>query len=393
MNAISALAPSPLQQVVDQAAILNLFVTPGSNENDHNAQRASRSWVHDLQIEMKTPINGENVKAVNRLGERLGQLTCRIVPIPYRYKSLPNREPPSIVLDRSVSQRFELQECTFSFGTAGSFDCFGTGRTYPIILGGKPRLAATAVAEITNTTGGFLGLPGNVTFCGVLSNDKTFWGHVIVRLVDQHASLRIRRLQDHTHATTQLNLGITFFNFVGQKGSGPEHQNQMSHRPNGQIRGINISTELKRAHTGIKIRENTIHVDEMEVGDIIGREVGFGPLPPLGAATEGLGLRPVPFEGVARYSFHTKSGETIGAIVTSITEGRRFDIRFDKAPDKVGFRFGFFGPLVYGTGCFHGAQGLFYGASASFLSPPPGEHVVTHFYAAMLDDPSGKHRA
>jgi hypothetical protein len=63
------------------------------------------------------------------------------------------------------------------------------------------------------------------------------------------------------------------------------------------------------------------------------------------------------------------------------------------APGEPALRFGFFGPIVFGSGYFRGVQGILYGASGSVLRPPPGGHVVTHFYVARLNDPEGKFRA
>ena len=64
-----------------------------------------------------------------------------------------------------------------------------------------------------------------------------------------------------------------------------------------------------------------------------------------------------------------------------------------EAPGVQALRFGFFGPIVFGSGCFQGVEGIFYGASGSVFDLPPGGHVVTHLYAARLNDPEGKFRA
>jgi hypothetical protein len=261
-----------------------------------------------------------------------------------------------------------------------------------MLFGRKSRLAAAAIADISHGTGVFRDLPGNLTFCGVLTEENEFCGHIILRLVDQNSQLRIRELQKRDQKSERLDMGVTYLNFAAQKGRGPEQENRFSQHAGGQPRGINIATELKQSRLEFNLEGEKLRVQELELGDVIGREIGFGPLPSPGVPMDGLPLRPFPFEGVARYSFQDQAGNKVGAISTNVTEGRRIDIRFEKLPDEVGFRFGFFGPVTYGTGCFHGAQGLFYGASASFLTPPPGRHVVTHFYAAMLIDPDGKYR-
>jgi hypothetical protein len=104
------------------------------------------------------------------------------------------------------------------------------------------------------------------------------------------------------------------------------------------------------------------------------------------------GARPFPFEGVARYSLYNGEGRTVGAITTNVLEGRRFDMKLVDAPEEPALRFGFFGPIVFGSGCFGGVEGIFYGASGSVLRLPPPScgHAL---YVARISDPSGKFRA
>jgi hypothetical protein len=102
---------------------------------------------------------------------------------------------------------------------------------------------------------------------------------------------------------------------------------------------------------------------------------------------------PFLFEGVAQYTFFDSSGRPAGTILTNVIEGRRFDMPLPGVPGDVAWRFGFFGPIIYGAGCFDGVQGMFYGSSASvFFSPPEGQ-VVTHIYMARINDPEGQFRA
>jgi len=130
----------------------------------------------------------------------------------------------------------------------------------------------------------------------------------------------------------------------------------------------------------------------LNVGRIIGLEEGYGRGSKPDASPEGTALNPFQFEGVARYSFRDRQGQTVGSIVTNVLEGRRFDFKFAGAPNKMSWRFGFFGPIIWGSGCFRDVQGMFYGASHSFFDPPPGAHIITHCYFARLLDPAGKFR-
>ena len=376
-----------LQQVVDDAAILNLYSAP------KQGRAVSGTSIHSMEIKMPWPTQSGGARAQNLLGEKVGNFQHQIVAIPYGHKMLPGRGGPSVPFDSEVSQRIAFQPAILSFGSLGTVECFGTGRTYPMMLGGRPQLAAAAITDIRKGTGVFRGLPGNLTFCGVLTENYLFRGHIIVRIVDERRVLCLADLIRNDYMKSTLGPEVTYLNFVGQKGSSTDQENCFSKRADGQPRGLNISTELKQSRVGLQVKNTRKRVSTLQTGDAIGREIGFGPLPSLRIPSDGLPLRPFPFEGVARYSFHDQQHHSVGSLTTNVTEGRRFDIKFAKVPDQVGFRFGFFGPITYGVGCFRNVRGLFYGASASFLSPPPGDHVVTHFYAAMLDDPDGKYRA
>jgi hypothetical protein len=55
-------------------------------------------------------------------------------------------------------------------------------------------------------------------------------------------------------------------------------------------------------------------------------------------------------------------------------------------------RFGYFGPIIQGFGCFKGTQGFLYGAAGSVLAPPPADHVISNMYVARISDPEGRFR-
>lgn len=376
--------PEQLQNVVDAAAILNLFVAPTSSESSGTSPL--------LKFDCGLESNANSPIFRNRLSGQVGEFVCQPVAVPHRSRPLPGRVQ-TIPFDRDSQQRVAFSSCRLVFEGVGEVECFGTGRTYPMVFSREPCLAISAVADVNNGTGSFVGAIGNLTFCGFLTDKFQFCGHIILRLLDENGVLISGSANSSTdHQSTPLELGVTFLNFVGQKGDGPDQENQFSISGKGSPRGLNISTELRESHVDFSTDAGRLSVRRLRLGDAIGKEIGFGPLPPPGLPAEGLSNRPFPFEGVARYSFQNQRGSTVGAITTNVVEGRRFDVGFQRAPDRVGYRFGFFGPITYGTGQFEGTTGIFYGASASFLTPPPGDHVVTHFYAAMLYDPKGRFR-
>jgi hypothetical protein len=351
--------------------------------------------LHRFDIDIQPPSFEGGIKAINTVGEPTGRLDLRWLVVPHDFLARPDREPPPTLLDLSRSQRFAMQEGTFTFGDGrDGFHSFGTGRTLPGLVGGRPQLVAAAVGNILEGFGKLRGYEGNYTLCGTLTPEQGFVGHIVVRIVDPHGNLRTPASLPPLQAGPEPEPGATFLAWVGQKGRGPEQENRFSMTPAGQPRGLNIATELKRVHIGCAVQDpQGIQSSDLQPGDVIGLETGFGPLPPPGAPSSGTALSPVSFEGVAKYSFHDAAGETVGAITTNVLEGRRFDMELAGAPGEPALRFGFFGPIVFGSGCFHGVQGILYGASGSVLRPPPGGHVVTHFYVARLNDPEGKFRA
>jgi hypothetical protein len=181
--------------------------------------------------------------------------------------------------------------------------------------------------------------------------------------------------------------------WAAQKGKTPEEENRFSRGPDGQVRGMNIPVRLRHLATGMDLGAGGPRAPGLRIGDPVGMEVGFGRGSVPEAPPTGTPRAPYQFEGVARYSFLDRQGRPVGAVTANVAEGRRFDVLFPAAPGVTGWRFGFFGPIVFGSGALRCARGLFYGVSGSVFEPPPGDHVVTHLYAACLDDPGGRFRA
>lgn len=396
----AAVEPSAasLQILIDQVATFNVFVVPEPTRSvsgqNHTGVVCGGS-LHRFDIDLELP-SESGVKAVNVLGETEGRVDLRWLIIPNDFAARPDVIPPSTPLDPSKSQRFAIQEMTFAFGDGrDGFRSFGTGRTFPIAVGGRPRLVVGAIATLTEGFGKFGGHEGNFTLCGELTPDGSFAGHIIVRIVDEQGNLRTKDpLPPIAARADRPDPQFTYLMWLAQKGQGPAQANRPSLTPDGQFRGLNIPMELKRGYSGFTANAGSFRAAELKVGEVIGLEVGFGRGSQPDATPVGTALNPFQFEGVARYSFEDRQGQTVGAITTNVLEGRRFDYRLAGAPSEVAWRFGFFGPIIYGSECFRGVEGgMFYGSSNSILKPPPGDHIITHCYFARLYDPEGRWRA
>jgi hypothetical protein len=390
------LSDAVLQRLIDQVAGFNLYVLPDPSGQPSGGRAitnfALSEALHRFEIELQPPSVKAGVQAKNIVGEQSGRLDLRWSFIPDSFAALPGREPPAIQLDFSRSQRFSMQEMTFRFGDGeDGFRSFGTGRTFPMMVGQQPRLAAAATGNVTEGFGKFRGHEGNFTLCGDLDANG-FRGHIALRIVDFDYSLRDDHSLPPISAIPDPDPQTTYLMWGAQKGQGPGQENSVSFDPSGQVRGLNIATELKLLQMDFAASQR-FHGTDFQIGKAIGTENGFGRGSVDGASPDGTARSPFLFEGVAQYSFFDGSGRKVGAVTTNVLEGRRFDMKLQGAPQEPALRFGFFGPMVIGYGCFHGAQGLFYGVTGSVFNPPPGQHVITHFYMARVNDPEGKFRA
>jgi hypothetical protein len=398
-------APQFLQRLIDQTCCFNVFAVPSSSGQAGASCRASGAGsnitgviatevLHRYEMGLNISSSRSGVYAANAVGEVAGRLELHWVIIPHEYRARPDREPPQVKLDPSSSQRLVLKEMTMIFGDGcDGFRSFGTGRTFPVISGGRPKIVVSAVGDITEGFGNFRGHDGNYTLCGELLPDKGFLGHIVVRIADPQGTLRSPMAYAPVEPVADPDPEGAYLLWTAQKGAGSDQENTASLDANGQLRGLNIPTQLKRCTLDFTTGPGGFRSMEYQAGEVIGREVGFGRGSYADAPPTGTPLSPYLFEGVAKYSFFNPGGSIAGAITTNVVEGRRFDLLLSQAPGEVAWRFGFFGPIVLGAGCFQGVQGMFYGVSTSVFKPPPGRHVITHLYAARLIDPEGRYRA
>ncbi len=388
-----------VEDVVDRAAIFNLHLGP-SAAGSGGASRSLGSPVHGfltrgmlagLDIDLAPTTRSAGVRAHNMVSGPAGHHTAEWLIVPEDHIAFPDRRPPATPLDPTRSQRVVLQHLECSFGEGSdAFIAFGAGRTMPTFVAGELRLAVAAVGEVISASGKLAGHEGNLTLAGEITPTNDFVGHVVLRMVDLDGTLRSSSLA--APVRKPLELGATYLAFLGQKGEGPEQKNTLSFTRDGRLRGGNVATELHRGQVSFTVDgPGGLTASDLESGPIIGREIGFGSIDPQ-LAPAGTPRSPFPFDGVAQYDFFDERGEIVGGITTNVVEGRRIDIDLGLV-DQPTYRFGFFGPIVAGSGCFEGVTGIFYGASGSVFNIPPAGQVVTHFYAARLDDPDGRFRA
>jgi hypothetical protein len=386
-----------IQQLVDQAAGFNLFAVPDQSGAPPEASGMTRlltsQKLHRFDVILQPP-SAEGVQGANTFGEAIGRLDLEWSMIADDYYARPDQQPNPIRLNPFISQRFAMKQMTFILGDGrDGFRSFGTGRTFPMLVGNQPRLVVSAIGNVTGGFGKFSNHVGNYTLCGDLTADG-FKGDILVRFQDSAGNLRTQGALPAIQPQPDPDPQTTYLMWAAQKGrEQPGFENHFSFGTDGQVRGMDITTQLKVLHLDCAASAQFQTPNFSIENNIIGLEIGFGRGSIPDASPVGTPLSPFLFEGVAEYSFFDRQGKTVGALLTNVTEGRRIDMVLPGAPGAPATRFGFFGPIIYGTGCFAGAEGMFYGSSGSVFYPPPGNHLVTHFYMARLNDPQSKFRA
>src|ERR1051326_4680824 len=375
-----------VQRLVDRAAWINMYAIPDAARSGGASGFECTATLHRFGIETLLPDSDSCIKATDTVGQTVGVLALRCSVIPFNFAAVPGASLPATALDRSRSQRFVIQEGTFRFGNGhDGFRSFGTGRTFPKDVGGQPQLVAAAIGNITEGFGRFAGLEGNYIVAGQVRDDGAIVGDILARMVDPAAVLRARDPIPPIQRTADPEPGITYFTVRSQK-SGPDMLTTYSFGQDGQPRGVNVPQQLRYARINFTAQGSEGFQSEIEIGDVIGDEIGFVYTSPGGSGTADA---PITFQGVGYYRLTDPEGRMVGAFTAQFLEGRNFAMSLAGAPGQQAFRFGFFGPLLSGTGCFDGVEGMLLGSTGVGISP----HVLSNLYILRLQDPDGRFRA
>jgi hypothetical protein len=390
-----------VQHLLDQAAFFNLYsvAEPGRSGTALPAPGNSGGKIgfrlsdalHRFDVHLHPPSKNASLKATNIVGETVGRFTQRWMIIPDGFVALPNQEPPPTLLDTSRQQRFVMLDATCSFGDGrDGFRGFGTGLTFPVTDGGRSQLLAAAVGNIMEGFGKFRGHEGTYTYCGSLSPENGFRGNLLCRVMDPEGSLRTEAAVPTPEPEgVEVEPGFTYVMFRGQKKDRSQRTSYIF-GPDGQINGLNVSQQLRLFQIDSTTRGRGSLRSMGDVGQVIGRmtaRINFNLLNP---GAPGTGVAPIPFKSYNEYTFlDGDDGEVIGSLVGDGGEGRTFNLRLSGAPGQAALRFGGFGPLRNGTGCFAGIEGLMTDNSVVGIAP----HALSTLYVLRINDPERKYRA
>jgi hypothetical protein len=383
-----------LERLVDQAAVFNAVIlaeqNPAPTRNRFFGIPVSQR-LHPFNAEMK--VTGSCVKASNEIGEAMGTITQKWALVPDNYVAAPRRHPHEVPFDPATSQRFAMEQVRVNFGNGNDgFIGFGTGRTFPPARGRQEKLAVAGVGDILQGFGKFHRRAGNFIICGDLIPGHGFEGNILIRVVDSYGELRTKTRLTPIQPMAVSIPETTFLMLRSQK-KGPGERSSFSYAANGHIRGINVPLELKQLSTTFAFSGTDGVMSDISIGEVMGKEVGFTATDPDNPGPgNGSSEAPFSFQGVSRYTFFDRRGPSVGSFTVNFIEGRTFLMKLPADPTQRALRFAFYGPIIFGTGCFKGVRGIFYGASGSVFEPPPGQHVIIHSYMARLDDAEGKYR-
>jgi hypothetical protein len=385
-----------LQRGVDAAANFHLYSRPdGAAEHAYPFPACAidvAQPIFPFAIEQQIPEPGAAMRAVNRVGRRCGTLSFRCIPVSWSDRLLPDQEPRAIPLDPESSQRVAIRDFTIRFDAGHSLFLFGAGRLFPTVEGNKTKLLIAAVCDIRDGCGSFTGLKGNITFCGELQQEG-FRGHVMVRLPDPGSVLLTEEPVGSFETGEEIDEDAAYLTWIGQKMPGPEFANFASVTSDGSLRGLNIPVALRHIATGFSLASGKVLVQRIAVGNVLGKEIGFGRESVPRTSISGTPVTPFQFEGVSLYRMFDDRRDETGSFVSNVIEGRSFSFSYARAPLEPGLRFGFFGPSITGTGCFSGVSAMLYGCSGSVFNLPPGIHVISNWYVLRISDPDRRFRA
>ena len=375
-----------VQRLVDRAAWINMYAIPDATRSGGAAGFECTATLHRFGIETPLPDSGSCIKAADTVGQTVGRLDLRWSVIPFNFSAVPGASLPATALDRSRSQRFVIREGTFRFGNGhDGFRSFGTGRTFPKDVGGRPQLVAAGIGNITEGFGRFAGLEGNYIVAGQVREDGAIVGDIMARMVDPDAILRARDPLPPLQRVADSEPGVTYFTMSSRK-SGPDMLTTYNFGPDGKPRGLNVPQQLLHARTDFTPQGGAGFECEIETGAVIGRVISL-----IHTADGGTGAADAPlmFQGAGHYRFTDQQGRVVGGFTGQSLEGRNFAMQLAGAPGQQAFRYGYFGPILHGEGCFGGAEGMFFGCAGVGISP----HVLSNLFILRLQDPDGRFRA
>jgi hypothetical protein len=308
------------------------------------------------------------------------RLGATVRPMPDSFVAAPDRLPPPTPLAFDRPQRLGFYDLELAFGVGDhGFRGFGTGRTFPRSnesAGGPVPFAA--VVEPSSAWGRFADLPAAIVMEGSLEPPNRVRLRAMVRVMDPDGRVTTRHRVPPGRPRSGSG-GLTLA-LLGEPD--PERPVRLILGPGGLPVGSRVFERLRLVDLDFSVGEVRPRARRAE-GPVVGDVEAILVFDPLTRAPV------VPIQ-TRRGVFRLLDGDgaVAGTLTADMVEGRGFPTRLDGAPAPV-FRFGGFGPLLRGTGCFAGAAGMMTMDSAISVFP----RTLSNLYLLQLDDPDESLRA
>jgi len=328
-------------------------------------------------------------------GHRMGrvpsaQIHGRLTPIPDDFVPGPGLVPPPTLLNSFHSQRFALLDGRLSFHDrkASSLQVFGSGRTFPVTVDGRPALRLGAVIDVLSGAGDLAGLPGEtfpgatVVLDGLLRPPDALRLHLVLRVLDPAGRLAVEEpLVPMEPSPVVPDPDTVTLSLLGE--ADPQRPVRLLSGPEGRPIGVQISENLRLVRFEDALGTSALLRSRTETGPLVGTRSSLlycdfqspGAVIPL--QTTG---------GVFR--LHDPAGRSLGSLHANLVEGRAFRAALPGIAAPV-FRMGAFGPIKGGTGDLAGISGMVSFNAALSVFP----RAFSNLYVLRLEDPAGKLRA
>lgn len=390
-----------VQHMLDRAATFNIFALPDPEHPDRATLTPNdpqdyfglnggygldiRSTLHRLATDVRPPSLDAGVRVDQRVGEAGGTLRCRWLFGPPDLQWTPGREPSPAIFDPWRSQRFAVQDGTFTFNDEGDgFSIYGIGRTFPMAVHRRPVLMVAAVGNLMEGKGRLQGMTGTFILTGRIV-DLGFRGNITLRALDWNGKLRSDDDLPGLKPVADPAPDDSFLVFRGVKkdshvqttfGPPPDARRVALITPS-QMRSADFRWTAggrRKARTRMSVGQVDANMDATVLFDLL--------------APPGTPQNPVPFETEEEYRFIDSDGRLVGTVRTGVIEGISFNLEFPALPGQPGVRFAGFGPITGGTGAFEGVQGMLTVNSLIGISP----HALSLVHCLHILDPERRFR-
>ena len=333
--------------------------------------------LHRFDIQGQMPDLAHGVRASNQVGEHIAAVTMKWMIAPENFEPAIDKVPPPTALVMTKSQKFVMLggRMTFRDSAQSGLRGFGSGRTFPTVVRGRPQLRIAAVVNVLEGFGNLQGLSGTIVVNGYVQPPKGLFINFVARFIDPAGRLRSGVPLGALQPIPEPDPSTSFLAFVGEPDlSAPS---AFGLGPSGVV-GTRMTERLRLIHTGFDLGAadgNGLRTDVSE-GPVVGTvsaNLRFDaadprPLTPLTSS-----------DGV--FSFADASGRLIGTLRANMVEGKIFKDQIDGKPVA---RLAALGPIISGTGVFDGAIGV--------MTVNAGVGVSS-FYVIRVSDPDGRFRA